>query len=213
VEAETKPDAKQGIPKASRDARSGVFPRRGGCAACPGLHAIVLSTPVQPHQDAIADLVRQHQAGLRSYLRWLGAANDVALDLVQDTFVVALTQPPVERDAGSTAAWLRTVARHLLLRQLRTAERRGRAVELDEAAAAWEQHLGGTDDGEAFRAALRSCLGELSSRQGEAMRLRYGEELAVATVGERMGIGAAGAETLLRRLRAVLRKCIERRLA
>jgi RNA polymerase sigma-70 factor (ECF subfamily) len=173
----------------------------------------VLSTAVHPSQDTIADLVRQHQSGLRSYLRWLGAASDVADDLVQDTFVVALTQPPEERDAAATGAWLRTVARHLLLRQLRTAGRRGRAVELDEAATAWERHLGDADDGETFRAALRACLGGLSSRQGEAMRLRYGEDLAVATVGARMGIGAAGAETLLRRLRAVLRACIERRLA
>ena len=75
--------------------------------------AIVVSTAVHPSQDAIADLVRQQQAGLRSHLRWLGASNDVADDLVQDTFVVALTQPPVERDPASTAAWLRTVARHL----------------------------------------------------------------------------------------------------
>ena len=173
----------------------------------------VSSTAVHVSQDAIAALVRQHQAGLRSYLRWLGAADDVADDLVQDTFVAALTQPPVERDAASTAAWLRTVARHLLLRQVRTAGRRGRAVEFDEAAAAWEQHLGGSDDGEHFRAALRACLGELNPRQGEAMRLRYGDDLPVAAVGQRLGIGAAGAETLLRRLRAVLRTCIERRLA
>jgi RNA polymerase sigma-70 factor (ECF subfamily) len=173
----------------------------------------VSSTALQTSQDAIAALVQQHHAGLRSYLRWLGAAGDVADDLVQDTFVAALARPPVERDPAATAAWLRTVARHLLLRQLRTAGRRGRAVELDEAAAAWERHLGGADDGEAFRAALRACLTELTPRQGEAMRLRYGDDLPVAAVGERMGIGLAGAETLLRRLRAVLRACIERRLA
>ncbi|MBL8751948.1 MAG: RNA polymerase sigma factor [Planctomycetes bacterium] len=171
------------------------------------------STAVNVSQDAIADLVRVHQAGLRSYLRWLGAASDVADDLVQDTFVAALTRPPVERDAAATAAWLRTVARHLLLRQLRTAGRRGRAVEFDEAAAAWERHLGGSDDGEAFRAALRACLTGLSPRQGEALRLRYGEGMSVAAVGGHMGIGAGGAETLLRRLRAVLRACIERRVA
>lgn len=173
----------------------------------------MLSTPVHVRQDTIAALVHQHQAGLRSYLRWLGAAGDVAEDLVQDTFVTALTQPPVERNAPATAAWLRTVARHLLLRELRAAGRRGRAVELDEAAAAWERHLGGADDGDAFRAALRACLGGLTPRQGEAMRLRYCDDLPVATVGERMGISAGGAETLLRRLRAVLRACIERRLA
>jgi RNA polymerase sigma-70 factor (ECF subfamily) len=173
----------------------------------------VLTTAVPADQDAIAALVQQHQAGLRSYLRWLGAAGDVADDLVQDTFVAALTSPPVERDPAATAAWLRTVARHLLLRQLRTAGRRGRAVELDEAATAWERHLGGADDGEAFRAALRACLHDLTPRQGQAMRLRYGDDLPVATVGERMGIGAAGAETLLHRLRAVLRACIQRRLA
>jgi RNA polymerase sigma-70 factor (ECF subfamily) len=164
-------------------------------------------------RDTIAALVHRHQAGLHSYLRWLGAPGDVADDLVQDTFVAALTQPPVERDAAATGGWLRTVARHLLLRHLRTAGRRGRAVEFDEAAAAWERHLGGADDGDAFRSALRTCLGELTPRQGEAMRLRYGDDLPVARVGERMGIGAAGAETLLHRLRAVLRACIERRLA
>ena len=171
-----------------------------------------MPTVVTAAPDAIARLVDRHQAGLRSYLRWLGAAADVADDLVQETFVAALTRPFDVRDDAAAGAWLRTVARHLLQRQVRTAGRRAKSIELDEAAAAWERWLG-PEDGESFRSALRACVGSLEARQGEAMRLRYGEDLPVAAVGERLGIGVTGAESLLRRLRAALRVCIERRLA
>jgi RNA polymerase sigma factor (sigma-70 family) len=168
-------------------------------------------TAPHPQADAVAELVHRHQDNLGSYLRWLGAPPDSIADILQDTFVAALTRPFERRSEVAVAAWLRTVARHLLLRQRRDGGRRGRTVELDEAAAAWERHLG-ADDGDSFRAALRACMAALTARQGDAVRLRYGDELSVAAVGERLGIGEAGAETLLRRLRQVLRHCIERRL-
>jgi RNA polymerase sigma-70 factor (ECF subfamily) len=168
-------------------------------------------TAAHPGPETVAAIVHRHQDGLRSYLRWLRAPADAVDDLVQDTFVAVLSHPFEERSEAATRAFLRTVARRLLQHRFRDASRRG-ALELDEAAAAWERWLG-ADDGEAFRVALRACLGQLNERQGEAVRLRYGEGHAVAAIGAQLGIGAAGAETLLRRLRQRLRSCIERRLA
>jgi RNA polymerase sigma-70 factor, ECF subfamily len=169
-------------------------------------------TAPPPIPEAVSALVQRHQDGLRSYLRWLGARGDQIDDVAQDTFVAALTGPFHHREEAAAGAWLRTVARRLLARRWRNSERE-RVVDLDvdleAAAAVWERHA---DDGDALRAHLRACLAAMTGRHGDALRWRYGEGLAVAAIGERLGIAAAGAETLLRRTRQLLRTCIERRL-
>jgi RNA polymerase sigma-70 factor, ECF subfamily len=172
----------------------------------------VPTTVPPPTLDTVTALVQRHQPALRSYVRWLGASAETVDEVVQDTFVAALTQPNASDDPVRTGAWLRTVARHLLLRRWRDRGGVERAVELDEAAVAWERWLG-ADDGDGLREALRACLAAVQPRHGEALRMRYGEGASVAAIGARLGVGAAGAETLLRRVRQILRACIERRLA
>jgi RNA polymerase sigma-70 factor (ECF subfamily) len=190
--------------------QDGILPWSDGTDAGRGFLSGVPVTAAHPGPETVAAIVHRHQDGLRTYLRWLRAPADAVDDLVQDTFVAVLSHPFEERSAAATCAFLRTIARRLLQRRFRDAGRRN-ALELDEAAAAWERWLG-ADDGEAFRAALRGCLGTLNERQGEAVRLRYGEGRAVAAIGAQLGIGVAGAESMLRRLRQLLRACIERRL-
>lgn len=168
-----------------------------------------LSRADEPRPSTDEVLLR-HRDRIRRYLRYLGATADAVDDLTQDTFAKACEAPFEWRSDAATGAWLRAVARTAFLGALR---RRGLPVagdRVDELAAVWERHCG-DDDGEALATALRACLQELRERHRQALAWRYAEDCSVSVVGERLGIGAAGADSLLARIRAALRRCIERR--
>ncbi|MDJ0523404.1 MAG: sigma-70 family RNA polymerase sigma factor [Planctomycetota bacterium] len=164
----------------------------------------------QPELD-LERLVREHQAELWRYLRYLGSDAARAEDLVQETFLRVWRRPFEERNRRSTAAYLRTVARNLFVSDIR--RRRSRPVfqDLDEADAAWNAHAGG-DGGERWRAALTTCLETLTDRARQVLGLFYGARRSRAAVGREAGMTEHGVKTLLRRTRSKLRTCIERKL-
>ncbi len=75
----------------------------------------------------LADLVRDHQASIWRYFRFLGVQAEEADDLTQETFLAmakSIRQSKFEqRSPGETAAYLRTVARNQLLMVRRRQER------------------------------------------------------------------------------------------
>jgi len=61
--------------------------------------------------------------------------------------------------------------------------------------------------------ALRDCLQEVGGRARRALELRYAEDLKPARLAEELGMTDGAARVLLSRARAVIRECIQRRLA
>ncbi|MCA8951415.1 MAG: hypothetical protein KDE27_18045, partial [Planctomycetes bacterium] len=146
-------------------------------------------------------LTDRQRAALWRYLRVLGASACDADDLTQEACVVALRRE--DFDASSPAgvfAFLRTTARHLFLRanRHRVGER-----ELAEADAVWDARCpDGTGDD--YTAALRDCVAALPARARELLSATYAEGLGREAVGARLGLGADGVKSALRRLRAGL---------
>ena len=170
---------------------------------------------VQPPLVELTDeLVLRHQRGVWRYLRFLGAAPALADDLTQEAFL-ALGRAPVEdRGASAVAAWLRVTAGNLYRAQGRAPGGELRLVDAAELERGWVLRAG-DDGGEAWLAALDACLETLAPRQRCALELRYRagrgasrDELAAA-----LELSAEGVKTLLRRAKARLRACVERRLA
>lgn len=153
--------------------------------------------------------MRRHQVALWRYLRALGAGPELAEDLLQDTFVVALQKLEEDRGEAATATFLRATARHLLLRRRRDLSRRERLL-LEAADRLWQRDCAG-DGGERWLLALRSCLGELPPRARQAVALFYEQDLGREAAALRLGMQPNGLKTLLQRVRAALRLCIERR--
>ena len=151
------------------------------------------------------------------FLRFLGARGELADELTQEVFVVWLDRPPRRVDDEALGAWLRGIARNLL-REAARQRARSEARELpllDEAAAFVEtqwRRLESAGRGDARRAALRTCLDALDGRGRRALELHYGEQLGRERIGAVLGIAPEGVKTLLRRTRALLRACIERRM-
>lgn len=170
-------------------------------------------TAAPPHTaaDPLAGLVRRHQHGVWRFLRLLGCRPADAEELAADAFVVAHQKGFVARSDAETAAFLRQTARFLWLRRQRRdrrdAERFAAAAEL-----LWQRQCA-ADEGEAFVQALRECVAQLDGRPAEAVRLCYGDGLPQSEAAARLGLLPNGLKTLLQRLRAALRRCIERRLS
>lgn len=163
-----------------------------------------------PRPAANTEQLAHYRDGIARYLRYLGARPDSVDDLVQDTFVQACAGPFEWRSEAATRAWLRTIARNTLTMAARRRSLPITEAAVDELAATWDRHCG-DDDGDALFDALRSCLQLLRERHRRALAWRYGEDQSVSAVGERLGIGTAGADSLLTRVRAALRRCIEGR--
>ena len=175
-------------------------------------------------QDDVVRLVRTHQAEVWRYVRFLGASAELADDLVQDAFLQLLRAPFVERTPAATVGWLRTVVRNLYVKSFRRPP--FASAELDSIEAVWTGFTGdGEVDGDADAAAgsdgtsgssgalarLRRCLEQLTGRAREVVRWHYEERRSRSDIGTRLGIGEHGVKSLLRRTRASLRACVERR--
>ena len=159
--------------------------------------------------DPVADFVSRHQAGLWRFLRLLGCRRPQAEEIAQDALVLAVQRAVHEGGAGAAAAFLRQTAKFLWLREQRDDRRRAER----QAAAAerlWQRELA-VDDGAGWLAALDRCLQELPPRSRLALDRTYRDDLGRSELGAELGIGEHGVRTLLQRLRAALRECIERR--
>lgn len=166
-----------------------------------------------------ARLVQEHQAGVWRYLRVLGCDANEAEDLTQETFLAVLTKPFHDHNQAATAAYLRTVARNLLVTNRRKAARGPaamgsaggelQAIELAEADAAWRRWAA-RDEGEDLLAALRHCLEGLTPRARQALDLRYGAQASRAAIAAALEISEDGAKNLLQRAKQQLRQCVEK---
>ncbi len=151
------------------------------------------------------------------FLRFLGARGELADELTQEVFVAWLAGPPRCVDEDALAAWLRGIARNVLreaVRQRARSEARELPL-LDEEATFVEtqwRRLESDGRGDLRREALRTCLDSLDGRARRALELHYGEHLGRERTGAMLGIAPEGVKTLLRRTRALLRACIERRM-
>jgi RNA polymerase sigma-70 factor (ECF subfamily) len=159
-----------------------------------------------------ADLVREHQAGVWRYLRYLGAEAHEADDLTQETFLAVMRSGFEYRSPLEAAQYLRRAARNQLLIRRRRESREPTVGDLEAAEAVWAEAAG--DDGlNDYLLALEDCLQRaVDARWREAIVLRYRDGASRDQIGERLDIATEGVKSLLRRARAALRDCVERKM-
>jgi len=137
----------------------------------------VTPTPrVQTHEDAsfLERIFTEQQAPLTRYAsRLLGGDADRARDVVQDTFVKLMGQPP---DAVNDHAveWLFTVCRHRALDVLRKEGRMKRFADGEvERVRATDPRPGRTLEEAETHATLLKMIGHLPPNQQEVVRLKF----------------------------------------
>lgn len=138
---------------------------------------------------------------------------DAADDVAQEAFVVAFEKLQTFERGTNFGAWVRTIARFLVSKELRRAERLQRvlAEQVAEILVADEALV--PEDTAAQAEALKRCLAELPERGRRLVQQRYFENLAPAVIASHEGRTANEVRQTLFRLRAALHDCIHRKLA
>ncbi|UCZ91993.1 RNA polymerase sigma factor [Gordonia sp. WA4-43] len=159
-------------------------------------------------------MYREHVAAVWRYVRTRVPATVDADDVTAEVFVKAIRSwDRFDSRRGSVGAWLVGIARHVVADWW---ARQSREVPVAEV----EVRDGGMsapdDDPETamLRAAaaddVRSRLGVLTSREREAVTLRFATELTSEEIGAAMGISATAARMLVYRGVAKLREVMPR---
>lgn len=165
--------------------------------------------------QAFAEIVRMYQECVWRLAAALLRDRDATENLVQQVFVDAyfhLDQYALGTDFG---AWIRTVARNRLRKEIRS------LIRADRRLATYRERLaerlraeatGGRNDTEAFHQALQSCRERLSPRDALLLRLRYEEGLSFERIAQSNGQTPDAVQRMISRIRCRLRECIEQKL-
>lgn len=81
--------------------------------------AVLFGAVLNGDQSAMQELFERYRSRLAAYAARFLNSNDLAQDVVQDTFLKFLDNPPSRLQDGSLAPWLLRVARNLALDRLR----------------------------------------------------------------------------------------------
>lgn len=168
-------------------------------------------------ENDLEAIVRAHQAEIYRYVRYLGANDSVAEDLVQDTFIAAFQagkQPDLTL-IKERIAWLRGICRNLFFNYCRKEKRRKNVTSLrviEQAESFWATSFLDEGGGFDYLEALRKCLTLVSGKNRRVLDWFYSEGLSREKTAEAAEMSSDGVKSLLKRLRLKLGDCVNRRL-
>ncbi len=161
------------------------------------------------------NIVREHQAGLRAFIRALGADEAWVDDLAQEVFLVAYRKQDQFRTEADPGKWLRGIARRIVKGEQRKSA--GRSRLMHDGIADILLNLGLTREShDAYRTRLlpimQSCVQELPEPAGTLLRDRYQEGRRAEELAEPLNSSAVAVRKKLQRIRLTVRNCIEKKL-
>lgn len=171
-----------------------------------------MSVPTPQQTALVQRLFVQHIVPLRGFLLGLTADFHRVDDLVQDTFLTALQKAGDFREGTNFRAWIFSIARFRLLGSIRDAGREPLLFDPDliETLAETAPEFGTNDQRSRH---LAACMEKLAPQARRAMGLAYQQGHPPREIAPLIGWTANAVKVALSRARAVLRECIERRLA
>lgn len=185
---------------------------------------LALMSPQDPEMEALAALDRgdrkaalavlmdAYGTAVYRFCRGLVAAEEVADDVHQMTFVQAWEGLERFSRRSSLRTWLFSIARHRCLDALKMSRRRRARFE----AVADPPETAAPDNAEAdleasfFNRMLKGCLGELAPAARTAVVLRYQEELSYPEIARVCGERPPTLQARVARALPALRRCLER---
>ncbi len=162
-------------------------------------------------------IIEQNQRWLMAYFLSSTGNPIVAEDLCQDVFVAALKGRDRFDSSRPFGAWLRGIARNVLLMHYRSA---GKAPinlgdkllhVLDEITEDYEKDAADPEHEEIALGGLRDCMKKLSERARTLLSLKYGKHMRSKEISERMDMKATAVDMAISRGRKALKECMEKK--
>ncbi len=161
--------------------------------------------------------VRQNQRWLTAYVLAQIGDPTAADDLVQDVFSIAFEKRGSFEPGTNFGAWLRSIARNVVLRYFEKRARRP-VVSRDDALARLDRLAAAAEDRSVDPAwarsraeILRECLKDLTDRARRLVTERYGMGRSPAAVSASTGQSISAVNVGLFRARASLADCLRRK--
>lgn len=161
---------------------------------------------------AFRQLVLDLQNDLRFYVGAFNVTAGLAEEVVQATFVTAYHKLAQYQPQGAFRAWLKTIARNTLLKNLREQKRFAdtTADTLEGLlVASGLEDVERMDELEVQTRKLRGCMDRLPASMRTLVTARYMEELSTAALAQRFKRTEIWVRVTLCRVRANLRRCIQ----
>ena len=169
-------------------------------------------------ESALIELVGNHEVRVRLYAAKVSPRPDMAEDIAQKAFIVALKKLGTFDSSANFGFWLQGIVRNVArqewerLTSRSKVERDGLAEYLDQLASSPMDAA--TDDMANTRLdALRGCLERLQGRAKEIVKLCYGMDMSCKDVSSQIGVSVDAVKMALVRIRGSLRTCIQAKLA
>ncbi|NWK55084.1 sigma-70 family RNA polymerase sigma factor [Verrucomicrobiaceae bacterium N1E253] len=157
-------------------------------------------------------LMTQHQGALRAFIVSLMPGNPDVGDVLQETNLV-LWQKREQFEKGSKfLAWAFTIARYQVMQQRDKAKRDGRLVFCDELMHSLSEPDTEDHDDEQQLRALEHCMNRLRAAERELIRHRYTKGCSLEDLAQHQSKSAGALRASLFRVRAALKKCVDRQL-
>lgn len=156
----------------------------------------------------IEQLHAEFGADLHRFVRVLGASHAEADDAVQETFLQVLRKPFEQRSRPETAGYLRTVAKNVFLKSLRST-RKVVPVDMQTIEQDWAE-VAGDDGAQSKVEALKRCIAGLDEREKQVLHMRFTLNYTREQMGSALSLSDGGVKNLLERVKFKLKACVER---
>jgi RNA polymerase sigma-70 factor (ECF subfamily) len=167
-----------------------------------------------PPTSEFEALVREHQVGLRAFIRALGIEEVWVDDVAQDAFVVAYRRLEDFEEGTDFGKWLRSIARHLVANERRKEARRSRLLPLavaDVLLAHEENNESVSLDLCHWLSAMQDCVSQLPPRSQELLRRRYAAGENASSLARELRLNADAVRQTLLRVRLAVKECIQKK--
>jgi RNA polymerase sigma-70 factor, ECF subfamily len=166
-------------------------------------------------QAEVAQLLMQHRAALYAFIFSCVRNHADAEDVLQSTTLAVMVSADQLPSLRAFLPWARDIARRRVLAHLRGTQREQACdPALVQALAEAAARLDVTEPAPTRQAALRQCLDRLPPKSRRLITMRYDPESGdAADIAARFGHSVQSVYARIKRIKAALRACVERRLA
>jgi RNA polymerase sigma factor (sigma-70 family) len=174
------------------------------------------SHPIDPWSRAAID---QNRQWLTAYVYSLTGKLADAEDIVQQVFTLAWQKRDGFREGTNFGGWLRTIARHAVLRHCRKKSTRLLFIDddevlnhIDRAAEVESRQMLDERVKDEKLSVLRKCIGKLGERSRSVIRMKYLKKLSSAEICRSTGLSVGHVNVIAFKARGFLMKCMKKSL-